>query len=188
MNCVLQGCVRMNPSNPYEAPETSPRMPARIRLRDQQLLRQSLLFSMFYFAGFGCLLSVVAGINRVPQYFAGVVEDFADIWLLELMFALVPYVVLRALTIGRLVRPSWWSFCVAGFAAFPFLHVYSNLLLRYWDTPSVYNIVAHLLSVGSAILMELLAITLFGMLQGRSRTAEPNAERADWQGLVDERV
>ena len=166
----------MHTSNPYAAPVTSPRTFVQVRLRDQQILRQALLFSIFYFAGFGCLIAVVSGFSAVRLFFADVVEDFATVWLPELIFALIPYVVLRASTIGRVVRPSWWSFCVAGLATFPLLNLYGNLLLTQWDTPLAFNIAAHLLSVLSAILIELSAIALFGKLLGRGRILEQDAE------------
>jgi hypothetical protein len=167
----------MNSSNPYAVPETLQRMPAHVRLRNQQLFRQAALFSAFYFVGFAFVVAVVSGIRSVPQFFSeNVVTDFSDVWLPELMFVLVPYLMLRIFTVGWWVRPSWWSFCVAGTVTFPFLTVYTNLLLRHWDTPSIYNIGAHILSVVSAMLTELLAIALLGWLGRRGQNAEQNAE------------
>ena len=151
----------MNASNPYASPETPLWLPARIKLRDQQIFRQLLLYSIFYFVGFACLLSVVAGISAVPKYLSDVMDDFTSVWLPELLFVLIPYVVLRFFTIGRFVRPTWWSFCVAGVVTYPFLNLYTNLLLRDWDTPTIYDTAAHILCVVSAILTDLLSIALF---------------------------
>ncbi len=167
----------MNTPNPYAAPKTSPCTPAQVRFRDQQLLRQAFLFSIFYFVGLGSVTAVSSGISAVPPEFIDVAEDFTAIWLPELVFVLVPYVLLRSLVISRLARPSWWAFCVAGFATYPFLNLYASLLLRQWDTPSIYNIGAHILSVLSAILTELLAIALFGGLRRLRRNAEPDDAR-----------
>ena len=164
----------MNASNPYAVPKTLPGTPAHIRLRDQQLFRQAVLFSLFYFGGFACVVAVVSGLSSVPRVFVGnVLEDFTAVWLPELMFVLVPYLLLRIFTIGWWVRPSWWSFCLAGAMTFPFLTVYSNLLLRHWDTPSIYNIGIHILSVVSAMLIEFLAIALLFWLGRRPESAEP---------------
>lgn len=104
----------MSGSNPYSPSAVPPIKSAAVRIRDQQPFRQALLFSVFYFVGFGFLTVVVAGLTALPRMFAGVYEDFADIWLQELIVALVPYIAIRALTIGRFVRPSCWSFCLAG--------------------------------------------------------------------------
>lgn len=167
----------MNAPNPYAVPKTLPRMPVHIRLRNQQLFRQAVLFSMFYFVGFAFVVAVASGISAVPRVFVdNVVESFTSVWLPELMFALVPYLLLRIFTIGWWVRPSWWSFCVAGAVTFPLLTVYSNLLLRHWDTPSIYNIGAHIMSVVSAMLLELLAIALLGWLGRQGQNAEQNAK------------
>lgn len=59
----------MNASNPYAVPETLPRMPTYIRLRNQQLIRQAILFSLFYIVGFACFVVVVSGISSVPRFF-----------------------------------------------------------------------------------------------------------------------
>ncbi len=167
----------MNSSNPYAVPETSQRIPAHIRLRNQQLFRQAALFSVFYFVGFASVVAVVSGIRSVTRFFSeNVVEDFSVVWLPELMFVLVPYLMLRIFTVGWWVRPSWWSVCVAGTVTFPFLTVYTNLLFRHWDTPSIYNIGAHIPSVVSAMLIEVLVITLFAWLGQRGKDAEQNAE------------
>jgi len=112
----------------------------------------------------------------VPKYLSDVIDDFTSVWLPELLFALIPYVVLRALTIGRLIRSSWWSFCVAGVVTYPFLSLYTNLLLRDWNAPSIYNIGAHIICVVSAILTELFALALFSTLRRLGRIAEQNAE------------
>ncbi len=132
------------------------------------------MFSLFYFVGLGSLAGVVSGLRAVPLMFAGVYEDFAGIWLPEWIFALIPYVVIRALTIGRFVRPTWWSFCLAGLVTFPFLHLYGNVLIKQWDTPMNYNIAAHLLSGMSAIAVELLTLVCVGWLFGQRRAAEPS--------------
>ena len=166
----------MNASNPYASPEIPLRFPARIRLRDQQIFRQLLLYSVFYFVGLALRLGVSVGISTVPKYLSDMMNDFTSVWLPELLFALIPYAVLRSFTIGRFVRPKWWSFCVAGVVTYPFLDLYTNLLLRDWDTPSIYNIAAHVLCVVSAILMELLAIALFSKFRSQSKNAEQNAE------------
>ncbi len=164
----------MNASNPYASPEMPLRFPARIRLRDQQIFRQLLLYSMFYFVGLALYICVNAGIRAVPKYLSDVMGDFTHVWLPELLFALVPYVVLRSFTIGRFVRPTWWSFCVAGVATFPFLNLYVNLLFSW--TPSFWYIAAHVLCVVSAILMELLAIALFSKFRSQRKHAEQNDE------------
>ena len=165
--------LHMNSSNPYAPSALTPTDPIRVRVRDQRLLRQALLFSLFYFVGFGFLICANAGFAAVPRMFSDVIEDFFGVWLPELIFALIPYVAIRAVTIGRFVRPTWWSFCLAGVVTFPFLNFYANALIRQWDTPMMYNVFAHLLSVASAILIELTALASFGGLFGERGDAEP---------------
>ncbi|MDM4015909.1 hypothetical protein [Roseiconus lacunae] len=161
----------MSRCNPYSPSALAPIASERIRFRDQHLLLQALLFSMFYFVGFCLLVAVVSGLTEVPQVFAGVLEDFAGIWLPQLIFALIPYVTVRALTIGRFVRPSCWSFCLAGVVTFPFFHFYATALIRDWDAPLIYNVIAHLLSVISAIVIEFLVLAYFGRLVKQCQNA-----------------
>jgi hypothetical protein len=166
----------MNGSNPYASPETPVQLPSRIPLRDRQILRQVLFYSLFYFVGLASLLGVVAGFSAVPRYLSDVMEEFTSLWLPELLFVLVPYVVLRGIIIGRFVRSAWWSFCIAGLVTYPFLTLYMNLLIRDWDTPSYYHIGAHLLCVVSAIMVELCSLALFSRLLRKGPIAEHNGE------------
>ena len=156
-------------SNPYAAPETSSYVPVRIRLRDQQIVRQAFLYSTFYFVGIACLVSVVAGISAVPYYFDLIVGDFTSVWLHQLLCALIPYLLLRSLTLGRIFPAYWVLYCIAGIATFPFLNFYMKLLHRDDSTWLIW-IAAYLLSVASAILVELIAIGIFDTVTKR-RTA-----------------
>ena len=162
----------MSDFNPYSPSALTPSTSTRVRFRGQQLLHQILLFSTFYFVGFGILIAALSGITAVPRVFTGVFEDFTGIWLPELIFALIPYIVLRALTLDRIARSAWGSVCVAGVVTFPFLHLYANALLTQWDTPMVYNLVAHLMSVASAIVTELVTLTCLGRLTTQNQHSE----------------
>jgi hypothetical protein len=166
----------MDASNPYASPETHLRMPEGIRLRDQQIFRQLLLYSIFYFVGLACRFAVGGGVSALHLLLTFVVSDFASIYLPELIFALVPYVVLRFFTIGRFFRPLWWSFCIAGVVTYPYLNLYCHLLIRDWDTPSVYENCARALAVVCALLTELLANILFSKSRCPGEMAERNAE------------
>lgn len=173
----------MDASNPYASPETPFRLPERSRLRDQQIIRQLLFYSIFYFVGLACRFAVGGGIRAVSLLLSFVVDDFASVYLPELMFSVIPYVVLRFFTIGRFVRPLWWSFCVAGVVTYPCLNLYCHLLIRDWDKPSVYENGAYALAVVSALLIELLVIILFtkshSLGQVAGQIVEPEAPDSD---------
>ena len=166
-----------SPSNPYAAPaapDATAEVPLRIPLRNQQILRQAVLYSIFFFVGLACLMGAVAGISTVPDHLFEVAEDFTDVWLPELIFVMIPYLMIRSLTLGRMFRPNWLLYCIAGITTFPFLNFYSHLLYRD-DTPLSLTIAAHLLSVVSAIFAELVAIAIFKMLLTRVAIAQTDA-------------
>ncbi len=167
----------MNDSNPFVPPKTSTREP--VRIRDQQLLRQVLLFSIFYLIGTACGFVYATGhyakgLSAWPIFF----HPFTDpgVWL-----SVVPYVaaytVIRALTIGRMVRPVWWSFCIAGFATFPFHLFYMNLMTVQFNTPAPYPHATFLVAVISTIVTELLALEMLNQLFWRKAIAKTNAEQ-----------